>query len=129
MATSFEAASKPPEPGWRESMRFELRSRGKLVGWSDPAELDRAAAIGFGAFSPGPDYADAEPVFRLWARAQSEPDPVAKERLLSRYAAERRALALEVWGPDGAVWPTTSIHVVGLRDGTLELEVRFREIG
>src|SRR5262245_57157697 len=113
-------------------MRFELRLRGAVVGWSDPVELDRAAAIGYGPFCPGPEYARAEPIFRLWARAHRESDPAVKERLLSRYAAEQRALALELWGPDGALWPTTSIHVVDLRspsgEGTLELEVRFGEV-
>ena len=110
-------------------MRFELRLRGGVVGWSDPVELDRAAAIGYGAFSPGPEYDRVEPVFRLWARARLESDPAVKAQLLSRYAAEQRALPLELWGPDGAVWPTTSIHVLDLRspsgEGTLELEVRF----
>jgi hypothetical protein len=113
-------------------MRFELRLRGELIGWSDPVELDRAAAIGYGSFSPGPGYGQAEPVFRLWACARVESDPAIREQLLSRYAAERSALPFELWGPDGAVWPTTSIHIVDLRsvsgEGTLELEVRFGEV-
>jgi hypothetical protein len=110
-------------------MRFELRLRGGVVGWSDPVEIDRAAAIGHGPFAPGPIYPLVEPVFRLWARARAEPDPVVKDRLVARYAAERSALPFQLCGPDGAVWPTTSIHVVDLRspagEGTLELEVRF----
>ena len=110
-------------------MRFELRLRGAVVGWSDPVQLDRAAAIGYGAFSPGPEYARVEPVVRLWARARLESDPAVKAQLLARYAVEQRALPLGRGGPDGAVWRTTSIQIVDSRspsgEGTLELEVRF----
>lgn len=90
--------------------------RGITVGWTSLERPDATAGVARGAFRPGPGYELVEPVFRLFAEAQGEtPAHPTDESKLARYRAARDRLGLALHAPDGALVPTTGIHVADFR--------------
>ncbi|WNG36860.1 hypothetical protein F0U61_26695 [Archangium violaceum] len=93
--------------------RFEILSRGQVIGVSDLETGDPSMGVALGRFHPSPLYETVRPVFMLYRRAT---DPQAEgrsadEALLTRYYQERDALGLSVRSASGESVGTQWVHI------------------
>ena len=87
------------------ALRYAIRSRGGVIGYSDLEHDDLSMGVVFGAFRPTPAYAAVRHVFRLFA-----------EDRLDEYYAARDRLGLELVDARGRVVPTETIHIEDFTD-------------
>ena len=92
-------------------MRYTVRLRDIVIGWSDLGRRDRNARVARGEFRPGVGYELVEPIFVLKPEDPHAPDALEKE---ARYKRARDTLALSLHGPDDVMIDTARIDI--LRD-------------
>jgi hypothetical protein len=103
-------------------MRYTLKLRDIVIGYSDLDRQDRKSSIARGEFRPGLGYELVEPIFVLKPEDPHAPDALDRE---ARYRRARDTLALALHGPDGAMIDTARIDILRDREfsTTLALEV------
>ena len=90
-------------------MRYTLKLRDIVIGWSDLELRDATRGIASGAFRPGLGYELVEPIFVL--RPVNDAEPNAAERG-ARYRRARDTLELSLHAADGALVDSARIDIV-----------------
>jgi hypothetical protein len=102
------------------------------LGHSELLDRDESLGVAVGAFVPGPDYLQVQPIFRLFteSNAESSAGPTDEDKL-ARYYAAREALGLRLIDPRGREIGTDFIHIVdySVERGpeALEIEVAIKD--
>jgi hypothetical protein len=98
-------------------MRHTVRLAGVVVGYSELEDASPSSGVARGKFRPGLGYDLVQPVFRLFTDAIPSPGGAIEDgEKLRRYQQSRDALGLVLQGPDGAVVPTSAIHIADYAD-------------
>jgi hypothetical protein len=99
-------------------VRYTLRLKEIVVGWSDLETRDAATRVARGAFRPGLGFELVEPIFVLRPTDATAPD--ARERE-ARYRRARNTLALSLHNADGTEVDTGRIDI--LQDASSHTEL------
>lgn len=94
-----------------EATRCEVRLGDVVLGTSLLGSPG-SDGIQSGRFDASESYDLVRPIFRLFATAQLETDPAARELAVERYRKARAALKLSLIDASGRAVPVISIHIV-----------------
>ena len=90
-------------------MRYTLRLKDIVIGWSDLESRDAPTRVARGTFRPGVGWELVEPIFVLRPTGEVGPDLLERE---ARYRRARDTLDLALFSPDGSEVDTARIDVV-----------------
>lgn len=89
-------------------MRYTLKLRDIVIGWSELGARDSDARTAAGDFRPGLGYELVEPIFVL---RPSNPDTPGADEQAQRYRRARDTLQLSLHTDDGALVDTSRIDI------------------
>ncbi len=102
-------------------MRYTLKLRDIVIGWSDLSHRDPAARLARGEFRRGLGYELVEPIFVL---RPVDPAAPGYDEMAQRYRRARDILQLSLHTDDGALVDTSRIDIrTGAAEGSLVIEV------